>query len=156
MTRGAEDPDVLVVGAGLSGAVVAHRLAREGVAVLCLEQGERHNPEGYPGRRDDWELAALGPWHAGPNLRRAAADYPIADADAAMKPLVFNGVGGGRVFYGGHWMRFLPSDFRARTLDGVGDDWPLTYGELAPYYDRVDAEFGTSGLAGDPAYPRAA
>src|SRR5438034_5642542 len=47
----------------------------------------------------------------------------------------------------------MPSDFRVRTLDGVGDDWPITYEELAPYYERVEADFGVSGLAGDPAFP---
>lgn len=55
--------------------------------------------------------------------------------------------------YGAHWMRLLPSDFRVRTLDGVCDDWPITYKDLAPYYDEVDKFIGVSGLGGDPAYP---
>ena len=141
------------MGAGLSGAVMARRLAAAGLDVLCLEQGRRHDPNDYPGRRDDWELQAAGPWHPSPNVRQNAADYPVDDTDSAMKPLLFNGVGGSTVLYGGHWMRFLPSDFRTRTLDGVGDDWPISYDDLAPYYDRVDADIGASGLAGDPAYP---
>jgi choline dehydrogenase-like flavoprotein len=41
-------------------------------------------------------------------------------------------------------------DFRVRSLDGVADDWPLDYDELAPYYDRVERDFGVSGLGGDP------
>jgi choline dehydrogenase-like flavoprotein len=47
----------------------------------------------------------------------------------------------------------LPSDFRVRSLDGIADDWPLTYHELRPYYERTDREFGVSGMGGDPAYP---
>ena len=152
MTSGV-DAEVLIIGAGLSGAVMARRLAAAGVSVLCLEQGERHDAGDYPGQRDDWELAALGPWHGSPNVRQVAADYPIDDSAAAMKPLVFNGVGGSTVLYGGQWMRFLPSDFRTRTLDGVGDDWPIAYRDLASYYDEADAEIGASGFAGDPAYP---
>ena len=70
-----------------------------------------------------------------------------------MVPLMFNGVGGSMVLYAGDWPRMPPSDFRVRTLDGVADDWPLTYEELEPFYDRIASEVGVSGLAGDPAYP---
>jgi choline dehydrogenase-like flavoprotein len=145
--------DVLIVGGGLSGAVVARRLAEAGIAVTCLEQGERWAAADYPGDKAEWELAAFGPWHASPNVRRSAADVPVEDSGAEMKPLLFNGLGGSTILYGGHWMRFLPSDFRTRSLDGVGDDWPLDHADLAPYYDRADRDFGASGVAGDPAYP---
>jgi len=145
--------DVLVIGGGLAGAVVSERLARAGVGVTCLEQGSRHDRADYPGDKPHFELAAMGPWHASPNVRRGAADYPIAEDAAEMQPLLFNGVGGSTILYGGHWMRFLPSDFRTHTLDGVGDDWPLDYAELAPFYDEADRAFGASGIAGDPAYP---
>ena len=70
-----------------------------------------------------------------------------------MVPLMFNGVGGSMILYAGDWPRMPPSDFRVRTLDGVADDWPLTYEELEPFYDRIAREVGVSGLAGDPAYP---
>ena len=148
-----KDTEALIIGAGLSGAVIATVLARAGVKVTCLEQGGRCNAEDYRGRYEDWELAGLGPWHGSPNVRGAAADYPIDDSNSEMKPMMFNGVGGSTILYGAHWMRFLPSDFRVRTLDGVGDDWPISYAELAPWYDEADRQFGASGLAGDPAYP---
>jgi choline dehydrogenase-like flavoprotein len=66
---------------------------------------------------------------------------------------MFGAVGGSTVIYAAHWHRFMPSDFRVRTLDGVADDWPFTYEDLAPFYDFLDVEMGVSGLAGDPAYP---
>src|SRR5688572_25343434 len=47
----------------------------------------------------------------------------------------------------------MPSDFRVRTLDGIADDWPLTYHDLQPYYERVEEDFAVSGLEGDPAFP---
>ncbi|MEZ5924301.1 MAG: GMC family oxidoreductase [Hyphomicrobiaceae bacterium] len=149
----APETDVLVIGAGLSGAVVTKRLAEAGITVTCLEQGRRWSAEDYRGPHEDWELAAMGPWHPSPNVRQLPEDYSIDDSASDMKPLLFNGVGGSTILYGAFWMRMLPSDFRVRSLDGVADDWPISYEELAPYYDRVDADFGASGIAGDPAYP---
>ncbi len=145
--------DVLIIGAGLSGGVVAHTLTRSGFSVTCLERGQWHDRENYRGNRRDGELTALGPWSASPGTRQRVEDYPVIEDDADMKPLMFNGVGGSTILYGGHWMRMLPSDFRVRQMDHIADDWPISYGDLAPYYDRVDRAFGVSGLAGDPAYP---
>ena len=67
---------------------------------------------------------------------------------------MWNGVGGSTIAWAAHFPRLHPSDFRTRSLDGVGDDWPFSYADLEPYYDLNDAECGVSGLAGDPAYPR--
>lgn len=145
--------DVLIIGAGLSGAVVGRRLAEAGVDVLCLEQGSRVDRSAFRGEQDDWELTSLGPWHPNPNVRHNRADYPIDDSASDIKPMMFNGVGGSTILYGAQWMRFMPSDFRTRSTDGVGDDWPISYDELAPFYDRIDRDFGVSGLNGDTAMP---
>lgn len=145
--------EALIIGAGLAGAVMARHLSQAGISVVCLEQGSRHSKEEYRGRHDDWELSALGPWHASPNVRRNIADYPINAEQSEVKPLMFNGVGGSTILYGAHWMRFLPSDFKVKTVDGVADDWPIDYGDLEPYYNQSDIDFGVSGVAGDPAYP---
>ena len=66
---------------------------------------------------------------------------------------MYNAVGGSTILYAAHWQRFMPSDFRVKTLDGVADDWPFTYEDLEPFYDAMDIEMGVSGLGGDPAYP---
>jgi choline dehydrogenase-like flavoprotein len=148
-----ERADVLVVGAGASGGVVGRRLAEAGFRVVCLEQGAWPDRSDYPGVRPDWELQAQKQWSPDPNVRRNPADYPINVEESEIVPLMFNGVGGSMILYAGDWPRLLPSDFRVRTLDGVGDDWPLTYEELEPCYDRIATDVGVSGLAGDPAYP---
>jgi choline dehydrogenase-like flavoprotein len=88
-----------------------------------------------------------------PNTRRLPADYPIAEDDSPIKIANFNAVGGGTVIYGAHFPRMHPSDFRTRTLDGVGDDWPVDYDTLAPFYAENDRMMGVSGMAGDTAYP---
>ena len=66
---------------------------------------------------------------------------------------MFNAVGGSSIYYGAQWPRLLPSDFKVGSLDGVADDWPVSYQELTPYYDRIDRLVGVSGLEGNPAYP---
>src|SRR5436190_24018443 len=147
------DPDVLIIGAGPAGAVAAKRFAEAGMSVVVLEQGDW--PDYSKARADhpDFELTMGRYWSGNPNRRQAPADYPIDDQDSDIAAVVYNAVGGGTVIYAAHWQRNMPSDFRVRTLDGVGDDWPLTYEDLQPFYERVEADFGVSGLAGDPAFP---
>lgn len=148
-----ERADALIVGAGASGGVVARRLAREGFSVVCLEQGRWHEPVEYPGQYDDWELVTQRQWSANPNIRQLPEDYPIDTEPSDISPLMFSGVGGSTILYAGDWARLLPADFRVRTIDGVGDDWPITYPELEPYYDQADVDWGVSGVGGDPFYP---
>lgn len=147
------DADVLIVGAGPAGAVAASYLVESGFRVVCLEQGEWPDDRTYPGEMPEWELLERKPWNPDPNVRQSAVDYPCDATGSDGTPNLYAAVGGATVLYRGHWVRFLPSDFRVRTLDGVADDWPFTYEDLAPYYDAIDDVVGTSGLAGDPAYP---
>jgi choline dehydrogenase-like flavoprotein len=147
------DPDVLIVGAGASGAAVAWSLAEAGQRVVCLEQGDWVPPAALPHRSDDWELHRLTDFNADPNVRRLAVDYPVNDAASAFTPLMFNAVGGSTIHWSAHFPRYHPSDFRVRSLDGVGDDWPLSYDELAPFYDLSDRITGVSGVTGDPSQP---
>jgi choline dehydrogenase-like flavoprotein len=148
-----QEPDALVIGAGAAGAAVAWRLAAAGWRVVCLEQGDWVAPASRPPLHEDWELRRLTDFNADPNVRQLAADYPVNDAASAFTPLMFNAVGGSTIHWSGHFPRFHPSDFRVRSLDGVADDWPLDYDELAPYYDLNDRMIGVAGLAGDPAQP---
>lgn len=145
--------EVLVIGAGAGGAALSWRLASQGVRVTCLEQGQWMAPESGPADQPDWERRRMRDWHPNPNRRAAPADYPVDDADCPIRPLMVSAVGGSTVMWSGHLPRFHPSDFRMRTLDGIGDDWPLTYDELAPYYALNERLSGCAGVAGNPAYP---
>jgi choline dehydrogenase-like flavoprotein len=145
--------DVLIVGAGASGAAFAYSMADTRMRIVCLEQGDWMKQSDYPSNHMDWERRAAGPFSHSPNTRGRTTDYPINEEGSPIKVANFNGVGGGTILYAGHFPRFHPSDFRVKTLDGVGDDWPIDYETLAPYYDESDRVTGVSGLPGDPAYP---
>ena len=66
---------------------------------------------------------------------------------------MYNGVGGGLVQWAAMWQPLLASDFWVRTLDGVADDWPIGWSDLAEPYARVAHDMSVSGLGGDPALP---
>ena len=153
MSKGQVKADALIIGAGPTGAVAAKRLAEAGMRVVVLEQGDWPDYERARADHADFELTAGRDWSANPNRRQAPADYPISDVDSDIAAVMYNAVGGSTVLFAAHWQRNMPSDFRVRTLDGVADDWPLTYEDLEPYYEQVENDFGVSGLAGDPAFP---
>lgn len=145
--------DVVIVGAGPSGAVAARRLAEEGMSVICLDQGAYPDYTKLRSEGLEFELTKNQYFASNPNRRNAPADYPINVSDSDIDPLMWNGVGGSSVLYAAAWHRLKPSDFRVRTVDGIADDWPLSYADLEPFYARVENEFAVSGVGGDPAYP---
>jgi choline dehydrogenase-like flavoprotein len=148
-----EHADALIVGAGASGGVVAAQLAQAGMRVVCLEQGGWFNASDYPADLRELELETTRRWHINPNVRGRAQDYPCEVSESDINPLMVAAVGGSTIHYTAIWTRLRPSDFRVRTVDGVADDWPISYAELQPHLEAIDVEFAASGLAGDPAYP---
>lgn len=148
--------DVVVIGAGAAGGVVTRALAEAGFAVVCLERGGWPDPASYPGDRPEWELLASRRWSSLAAVRDGRGDVvPVVD-ESDLGILDFSGVGGGTILYAGQWPRLLPDDLRVRTVDGMAEDWPITWDELLPWYERTDAEFGVSGLGGNPALPECA
>ncbi|GAA1786828.1 GMC family oxidoreductase [Planosporangium flavigriseum] len=145
--------DVLIVGAGTSAGIAAKHLAEAGFTVVCLEQGTWVDPGNLPGNKPEYEILGAGNWHPDPNVRGRREDYPLDHSEADLPVWMYNGVGGSSVLYGGIWARALPSDFRVRSLDGVADDWPISYDELLPYYQAVEREMSVAGEAHNPAYP---
>jgi choline dehydrogenase-like flavoprotein len=148
-----ETVDVLIIGAGASGAALAWSLADTRMNILCLEQGNWMKSDDYPGMAGDWELRQFGDFALSPNVRGRREDSPVNETDSPISASMFNAVGGSTILYAAHFPRFHPGDFKVKTLDGVAEDWPIDYERLAPYYDINARMMGVSGLGGDPAYP---
>jgi choline dehydrogenase-like flavoprotein len=148
--RDEDEVDLLIVGCGAGGAVLAQRLARAGWRIVVLERGPFWDPDA------DWvsdeEASHRLYWT---DKRIIGGDDPVELG----KNNSGHGVGGSMVHYAGYTPRFHPSDFETRTCDGVGYDWPISYGDLKAHYARVERELPVSGQYwpwGDPhGYPHA-
>src|SRR5215469_7171164 len=112
------DPvDVLIIGAGASGAAVAWSLAETKMHILCLEQGGWMNPSEYPSTGRDWEAKVYGEWSTSPNIRGRAEDSPINDNNSLFLVMILRPPRSTLFPYTAHWPRLHPSDFRVKTLD---------------------------------------
>jgi choline dehydrogenase-like flavoprotein len=149
-----DNPDVVVVGAGMAGAAISFVLSRAGAKVVCLEQGPDVHAVDHPTFTDDWEFSVRRDWSFEPNIRNQPYDFPVV-TNGTFQPYLYNAVGGSTNHYSAFWHRLKPVDFRKGTEHGLEGtiDWPLSYEDLAPYYDQNDADMGISGLPGDLAYP---
>lgn len=152
--------DILIIGSGASGGVFAWHLSKvPGIKIVCLEQGSWTQPvSGVPESQKHPEADAqrerlVTPPPKKQGVRTWKDGYPYDHSDSYWTPLLGNMVGGATLHYGAVWNRYHPCDFVAKSLDGVGDDWPLTYWDIEPYYDMLDNIVGVSGMSGDPAHP---
>jgi choline dehydrogenase-like flavoprotein len=144
------DADVVVIGAGPTGGAAAWRLASQGFSVALLERGHWFDYDGLDREGADWEARRARGWHSNPNVRRGPDDDPVDDADSPIKPMIASAVGGSSIYWSAHVPRFRPEDFRINTLDGVGDDWPIGYDDLAAHYALNEQRWGVASLPGDP------
>src|SRR6195256_810810 len=156
-----EKTDVVIVGVGATGGILAAELAKAGMKVIGLERGPRHKTADFAAQD---ELRYFQRQDLRPDPKRQPITWrPNANTRAVrLAPLNYgNQVGGGTVHYGAVSWRFHESDFRVRsqTIERYGAlaipedcsviDWPLSYADLEPYYDRTEYEIGVSGKAGN-------
>ena len=156
-----EKTDVVIVGAGAAGGVIAAELAKAGLRVIGLERGPRLTTKDFAPRD---ELRFFQRQDLRPNVKRQPVTLRL-NKNARAVPLrqisMGNNAGGGTVHYGAVSWRFHEDDFRARshTIERYGAkaipedsslaDWPMTYAELEPFYDKAEYEIGISGKAGN-------
>jgi len=147
--------DVCIVGSGAGGGMAAYALTKAGARVVMLEAGPR-----WFASKDSKMLV---PNYATPHRGAAIHGRPFGEFDACDGGWEIDGepytrapgtqfswwrarMLGGRT---NHWgrisLRFGPDDFRRKSLDGLGDDWPIGYDDVKPYYDQVDRLIGLYG-----------
>lgn len=131
-----ETTDVLIVGAGACGSLVAKELASRGFSVVVLEAGKRFRPA------DDFANTEA---NAGKIMWTEPRVYTGKDA---IVPKAGVGVGGGTLVWLGVAPRFHRNDFRTYSTEGVGADWPIGYDDLRPHYEKIEREFGVAGECG--------
>jgi choline dehydrogenase-like flavoprotein len=146
-----EPVDVCIIGSGAGGAPMALELGRAGFKVVVLEKGAHYRPKDFVhdeilNSRRNFFMPL--PWEE-PHMVRAGPSARFQRSNAAWTA---NCVGGGTVHMSGYFYRLKPVDFRLRsTLGNVKGaslaDWPISYEELAPFYDKAEAELGVSGEA---------
>jgi choline dehydrogenase-like flavoprotein len=143
-----DEVDIAIIGCGAGGGTLAQRLARAGWRVVVLEAGPFWDPEA------DWvsdERGAHTLYWTDPRLISGDDPVPMGSNNSG------RGVGGSMVHYAGYTPRFHPSDFTTATVDGVGADWPISYRDVAPYYQMMEQELPVAGQDwpwGDPhSYP---
>ena len=135
----------IVVGSGPAGAAAAQGLVDAGADVMMLEAGGRPTSE----RFGVMERALLGqiPWVFEPY------PYEMNGDDVELNVFALRKLGGSSLAWGAITPRYHPNDFRMKSRYGVGEDWPMTYNDLDPYYGAAEAFMGVSGADDNPWTP---
>src|SRR3982751_1060246 len=155
--------DVCIVGSGAGGGMAAYALTKAGARVVMLEAG----PSWFASK----DTKMMVPSYATPHRGASIHGRPFGEFDACDGGWEIDGepytrapgtqfswwrarMLGGRT---NHWgrisLRFGPDDFRRKSLDGLGDDWPIGYDDVKPFYDEVDKLIGVFGANLGPRFP---
>ncbi|OEH86684.1 oxidoreductase [Desulfuribacillus stibiiarsenatis] len=131
-----QEADIVIVGAGAAGGVLAKELAEANFTVVVIEAGPTRDPQ-HDFASDELSMQQLA-WN---DTRIVAGNNPLTMGHNNSG----RGVGGGTVHFTGVFLRFHDTDFRMKSLHGVGEDWPISYEDLEPFYAKVEKDIAVSG-----------
>jgi len=147
--------DVCIVGSGAGGGMAAYMLTQAGIKVVMLEAGPMYDPaKNVTQLKWPWESPRRGASTEFRNFGDFDAAYggwqlegePYTHKDGTKFDWFRSRMLGGRT---NHWgrisLRFSERDFKHKSVDGLGEDWPIGYKDVSPYYDRVDQLIGVFG-----------
>ncbi|MEO7675127.1 MAG: GMC family oxidoreductase [Pyrinomonadaceae bacterium] len=150
--------DVLIIGSGASGGMAAYTLTQKGLKCLMLDAGPAIDFERQVGPKPIYELPYRGFGKPGKLKHVLQAHEFNANlwVDEQQAPYTYNpnepfnwvrvrAIGGKTLQWGRVCLRFSDHQFKARDHDGFGDNWPINYADLAPYYDKVEPIFRVFG-----------
>jgi quinoprotein glucose dehydrogenase len=145
MPRRVVESDICIIGSGITAAMMAEKLAAERRATITIvEAGGPSAPLAERAmRRARWRSYGETPWP-----KDHVDDQNVVGTAYGFSPSM--NVGGLAMHWGGVTPRFSPEDFRVRSQYGVGDDWPISYEELDPFYQEAEERMGISGEQGPP------
>ncbi|MFV0663395.1 GMC family oxidoreductase [Denitromonas sp.] len=136
---------VVIVGSGAGGGTLADELTRQGVDVVILEAGKHHTQEDF--ENDEWAMFAKISWL---DKRISAGGWHHTETYPNLPAWIVKGVGGSTMHWSGLALRFMAHEFK--TLSTYGKvpganvlDWPISYEELAPYYEIAERKMGVAG-----------
>ncbi|NMG74202.1 GMC family oxidoreductase [Aromatoleum diolicum] len=140
---------VVIIGSGAGGGTLANELAQKGVnKIVVLEAGKQFTFDDI--ENDEFAMFLKLSWL---DKRVARGAWSVTDTGPNLPAWIVKGVGGSTMHWAGVSLRFKPYEFKTRTT--YGDipganvlDWPISYEDLAPYYDRAVQKMGVSGVAG--------
>jgi choline dehydrogenase-like flavoprotein len=138
-------PDVVIIGSGIGGGTLANRLVQYGLSVTILERG------GFlPQEPDNWDVHAVFY-----DQKYVPLETWLDKEGTAFRPGTYYYVGGSSKMFGGTMLRFRERDFEdLEHAGGISPAWPITYRQLAPYYDLAEKLYLVHGEAGvDPTEP---
>ena len=143
--------DVIIIGSGMTGGVVARALTEKGISVVVLEAGPALDFARHRGSKNAYELPYRGLNRPGrfPHVTQASEFNANLWADEQQNPYTYPPgqpyywvrvrlVGGKSLLWGRWSLRLSDYEFRCGDHDGAGDNWPIRYADLEPHYDRAD------------------
>ena len=145
MPRRVIESDIVIIGSGITAAMMAAKLASERRATITIvEAGGPSTPLVQRAiRRARWQKYGETPWP-----RDHVDDQNVVGTAYGFSPSM--NVGGLAMHWGGVTPRFSPEDFRLKSLYGIGEDWPIDYDELDPFYQEAEERMGIAGEQGPP------